>query len=252
MLSDHQSAIRCVCFDWGGIILRHCRSWSEACQRVGLPVREGFDQPDLKQRRQLLNQRFQVGRLDAASFFVELAAATGGAYTPEEVRAVHHAWLLDEYAGAGDVIDAIHATNRIETALLSNTNAAHWARHLDSPCGTHKADYPTIQRIMHRHASHLLGHAKPHGDIYRAFEDATGFGPGEILFFDDLPDNIAMARTLGWHAVLIDYTRETAPQLMHALTRAGVLDEGVDAALHPQDNSWQPASTLACTPKTVA
>ncbi|MFN6043097.1 MAG: HAD-IA family hydrolase, partial [Phycisphaerae bacterium] len=140
-----------------------------------------------------------------------------------EVRRLHHGWLLTEYAGVSDIIDAINAVGHVQTALLSNTNAAHWARHMDSPCGTIKADYPAIQRITHRHASHLLGHAKPHGDIYRAFEDATGFGPGDILFFDDLPDNIAMARQLGWHAVLIDHTRETAPQLHAALLKTGVL-----------------------------
>lgn len=222
MSSDQHSAIRCVCFDWGGVILRHCRGWAEACAHAGLPVREGLDCPDLKAQRHALNQAFQTGRIHEDAFFPQLAAATGMLYSADEVRQLHHAWLLDEYAGVADVIDAINATGHIETALLSNTNAAHWARHMDSRCGRFKADYPTIQRITHRHASHLLGHAKPHGDIYRAFEDATGFGPGEILFFDDLPDNIAMARQLGWHGVLIDYTQETAPQLWAALRRYGV------------------------------
>jgi len=224
MSSNRTCSIRCVCFDWGGVLLRHCRGWVEACEAAGVPAREGMDSPQLKQRRQELNQQFQTGRVHERDFFPQLAEATGGLYTADEVRQVHHAWLLTEYAGVGDVIDAINATGNVETALLSNTNAAHWARHIDSPCGRVKADYPAIQRIMHRHASHLLGHAKPHGDIYRAFEDATGFGPGEILFFDDLPDNIAMAKQLGWHGVLVDYTQETAPALFAALRRYGVLE----------------------------
>ncbi|MFN7314776.1 MAG: HAD-IA family hydrolase [Phycisphaerae bacterium] len=221
--SSQHCAIRCVCFDWGGVILRHCRGWAEACLASGVPLREGMDDPVRKQHRQELNHLFQIGRISEAEFFPQIAAATGGLYTEAEVRRLHHGWLLTEYAGVSDIIDAINAVGHVQTALLSNTNAAHWARHMDSPCGTIKADYPAIQRITHRHASHLLGHAKPHGDIYRAFEDATGFGPGDILFFDDLPDNIAMARQLGWHAVLIDHTRETAPQLHAALLKTGVL-----------------------------
>jgi glucose-1-phosphatase len=221
-MSERPSAIRCVCFDWGGVILRHCRGWAEACIAAGVPLREGMDDPVRKQRRQELNHLFQIGRMQEREFFPQIAEATGGLYTEADVRRLHHAWLLTEYAGVGEVIDAINATGNVETALLSNTNAAHWARHIDTP--DRKADYPTIQRITHRHASHLLGYAKPHGDIYRAFEDATCMGPGNILFFDDLPDNIAMARQLGWHAVLIDHTRETAPQLHAALQRFGVLE----------------------------
>ena len=32
------SQVRIVCFDWGGVILRHCRSWQEGCAAAGLPV----------------------------------------------------------------------------------------------------------------------------------------------------------------------------------------------------------------------
>jgi glucose-1-phosphatase len=214
-------AIRCVCFDWGGVIMRHCHSWQEACAHAGIESRDGMDDPDRKQQRRTLTEWFRTGKISERDFFPQLALATGGIYTIEEVTAIHNAWLIDEYAGVGEIIDAINATDGLETAVLSNTNASHWSRHMDR--AGKKADFPTIQRVMHPHASHLLGYAKPHGDIYRAFENATGFGPGDILFFDDQLDNLAMARQLGWHTAHVDHTCETAPQIWSALVKLGVV-----------------------------
>jgi putative hydrolase of the HAD superfamily len=200
-----------VCFDWGGVILRHCRSWNEACAHAGVPVRAGFDVPELVARRRQINHDFQVGLIGAERFFAEIAGATAGLYSPGEVRSIHRAWLTSEYEGLGAIIAGLNDSRNVQTALLSNTNEAHWARHLSED--GRPPDFPTIGLIRHRHASHLLGHAKPGEEIYRAFERATGFAPHEILFFDDMPDNIATARRLGWRAESIDHTRETAPQV---------------------------------------
>jgi FMN phosphatase YigB (HAD superfamily) len=215
------SRVRCVCFDWGGVILRHCRSWNEACAHAGIPVRAGFDVPELVARRRQINHDFQLGAMDARTFFNAIADATAGLYTPDEVIQVHRAWLTSEYDGLAEIIQSLNRSARVQTALLSNTNEAHWARHL--PTDGRPPDFPTIGLINHRHASHLLGHAKPGEDIYRAFEAATGFVPEEILFFDDMPDNVATARRLGWRAEAIDHTRETAPQIGELLRRHDVV-----------------------------
>ena len=45
----------------------------------------------------------------------------------------------------------------------------------------------------------------------------------EILFFDDLSDNIASARACGWSAEQIDHTGDTARQMAEHLGRHGVL-----------------------------
>lgn len=213
--------IRCVCFDWGGIILRHCRSWAEACQYVGIPARPGMDDPDLLALRRQINHDFQCGRVQERDFFPSIAKATNGIYTAEEVRVIHSGWLIGEYRNVGPLIESLNNRRGIETALLSNTNPAHWRRHL--PTNFRPADFPTISLIKHRHASHLLGCAKPGIDIYRAFEKETGYHGGDILFFDDMAENIDAATRLGWRATLIDHTRETAPQISAILTQHGLL-----------------------------
>jgi len=179
-----------------------------------------MDDPQLQALRRKINNEFQCGRISETDFFPAISRATLDLYTADEVRTIHCGWLLREYHGVADVIESLNNKRDIQTALLSNTNAAHWRRHV--PTGFKPADFPTIGLIQHKHASHLLGHAKPGADIYRVFEQATGYAGSDILFFDDLPDNVAIARELGWRAELIDHTQETKPQLLAKLALVGL------------------------------
>jgi glucose-1-phosphatase len=216
----HREPVRCVCFDWGGVILRHCRSWEEACQVAGIPLREGAMDPDVVRLRRELHHQYSTGRVTCADFFSRLTELQRGLYTEHEIRTLHQRWITREYDGVAAIIERLNALPHIETALLSNTCQAHWERHLPNARG--QADFPTIGLLRHKHASHLLGFVKPDEAIYRAFEDATGYLASEILFFDDLAENVRAARDRGWRAEPIDHTCETAPQIAALLTAHGV------------------------------
>jgi putative hydrolase of the HAD superfamily len=226
---------RVVCFDWGGVILRHCRSWDEACAAAGLDVREGVHDPELVGLRRIASRAYQCGRVECDAFFEMLAFATGGLYSEAECRRLHDAWLISEYAGVGAVIDELEARG-VATALLSNTNATHWSRM--APGGGAMGGgamgggaagrgggphFPTAARTRIRMASHLVGLAKPDASIYAAFERISGATAGEIVFFDDVRENVEAARERGWRAVEVDHTRETEPQIRGALVEMGVL-----------------------------
>jgi len=214
-----------VCFDWGGVILRHCRSWQEGCAAAGLPVHERVLTAEHTQRRRGVTQEFQRGLITPDRFFDGLVAANDGLYTREELVRIHDAWLLDEYPGIHDLLEQLCAIESIETALLSNTNHEHWVRHLAKSDGG-APDYPAAGLLKHRHASHLLGLAKPDEAIYREFERLTGATGEEILFFDDLRENIETAARLGWRGVHIDHTTDTCVQI-----RAGLASAGISLAL---------------------
>jgi HAD superfamily hydrolase (TIGR01509 family) len=214
--------IRLVVFDWGGVLIRICRSLAEACERVGLPSREVAAHPELRVSRQELSGRYQLGLMDDDAYFAAAAERTNGAYTEQEIRAIHDAWLIGEYEGAGDLVDELHAAG-VVTALLSNTNAAHHRRQLRRDDGTF--EFPTPAKLGHHAFSHELGLSKPDREIYRAAARSYGFEGQEssILFFDDLDENIDAARACGWHAELIDHTGDTAAQMRAALAFYGVL-----------------------------
>jgi len=206
--------IKLVCFDLGGVIVRICRSWEEGCAQAGLPVRGDSAAMALKEVPRSITRAYTVGRVAERDWAQRIAEALDGLYTLDEILRIHHAWLIGEYPGWSDLLASIHEAG-YPTACLSNTNDAHWRRMRDA--------YPSVSSLRIKHASHLLGFAKPDASIYHAFERETGFRGREILFFDDLPENIEAARACGWNAERVDHAESTAPQVARHLAAYGVI-----------------------------
>lgn len=214
-------SVRLVCFDLGGVLVRICRSWQEGCAAAGLEVRPGGDDPVLVARRRAISQAYSLGQIDCGTCFRALAASTGGRYSPVEIERLHDAWLLGEYPGVGEVVDRLFSNPRVRTGVLSNTNHRHWSRQLFG-AGRRPTAYPSLARLRNRHASHILGLAKPDPRIYRTYSCSVAVDPERILFFDDLEENVAAAAASGWRAVRIDHTGDTAAQMESALAAHGV------------------------------
>jgi FMN phosphatase YigB (HAD superfamily) len=210
-----------VVFDLGGVLVRICRSWPEACARVGLDLRAGWDDPAKREIRGRLSHEYHLGMLGTDEFCERLAGTTPGSYSPQEVRRVHDAWLIEEYEGVSTLIDDLHAAG-IVTGVLSNTNEAHWERLAGGP--DRAPEFVAPGKVRHLHASHLLRAAKPSVDCFRAFESRCGpalIGNG-VIFFDDLPENIEGAERAGWKGRLVDHTGDTATQMREFLRADGI------------------------------
>lgn len=215
------SGVRIVVFDLGGVIVRICRSWQEACAAAGEPYHPAIAEPEAIARRKPIGHRFEIGAISAEEYFTEIARVTQGLYNAEQFRRIHEAWILHEYPGVHELIDDVHARG-VNTGVLSNTNAAHWlqlADHAHVP--GHAAKFRAPGKVRHLHASHLLGLAKPDRAIYDAFANQSGHAPREILFFDDLLENVQAAREAGWHAEQIDHLGDPAAQMRAHLLRHG-------------------------------
>ena len=208
------NTIRIVCFDLGGVLIRICRNWAEGCAAAGLEVRGRSGDETFRAVRRRIANEYGVGRLTCDEFAESISAALDGLYTPAEIRRVHDAWLLGEYDGAAALVARLNAVPCVVTACLSNTNHGHWQA---------LPSYPVVRALRHRFASHIVGLAKPDPAIYRKFEMAMKAAPDEILFFDDLPENVEAARACRWNAERIDFSRPTAPQIESHLTAHGLL-----------------------------
>ena len=207
--------VQLVCFDLGGVLLRICRSWPEGCRAAGLDLRDGgafVDDPLSANSRNHISRLYQIGRIDCAAYFAGLSAAVNRLYSPSEIERIHHAWVIEQYPRVEETIDRIHAGG-VRTAALSNTNHAHWLR---------MREFPAIMKLKQRLASHELGMTKPDPAIYRAAEQRLGLNGSAILFFDDLAENIDAARCVGWQAVHIDHTGDTALQIEHGVRAHGI------------------------------
>jgi putative hydrolase of the HAD superfamily len=121
--------------------------------------------------------------------------------------------MLDEYAGVAELIDRVHDAG-LDTAALSNTSHDHWVRIVG---------YPAVKRLRHLLASHLMGLHKPDPMIFRTLEQQLGYHAGEIIFFDDTPENVIAANGVGWRAHLIDSEADTAQQITAILREESAL-----------------------------
>lgn len=205
-------SIRLACFDIGGVIVRICRSWTEGCAAAGVAARDPARWEQVGPARLALIRRHQTGRIGGMTFAEGISALWDGLYSPAEILGIHHAWLLGEYEGIGDVIDRVHRAG-LDTAALSNTCHEHWSR---------MGDYPAVMRIRHHLPSHQLGVQKPDPLIYLRAERRLGRRGAEIIFFDDKAENVDAARAAGWHAEIIDPAASTAAQIVEALRGHGI------------------------------
>jgi putative hydrolase of the HAD superfamily len=196
-----------VCFDLGGVFIRLQPDLASACRDAGVEFRGGWEHLASDAPRLALIERYQVGAIDCESYYRAMSDLSAGRYAPAEIEAIHRAWVIEPYAGIDALLDEIESSG-LATACLSNTNASHW-RWLENVM--------PFKRLQHRHASHLLGFHKPDERIYRAFEREVGCEGGDIVLFDDLPENVEAAKQLGWHAYRIDPTGDTAAQMRMCL-----------------------------------
>lgn len=200
-----------VAFDLGGVLVRICADWAQGCRAAGVAPRgePSIRDPD---RVRSLVAAHQRGELEHSAFLEGMSRCLGGTLDPIEVGRVHDAWILGAYDGVGAFLAQLRVAG-LCTACLSNTNASHWRR-------LHGMDF--FAGLDHRHASHELGLEKPDPRIYREFERRTGWSGADIIYFDDLQENVDAAVRAGWRAHRIDPAIETVPQIRGHLGDWGI------------------------------
>lgn len=211
------SGVRLVCFDLGGVLLRICRSWSEGCAAAGLdlrtPINRSADEIAGWFAPREITDLYQTGQITCDEFARRLSQATNNTYSPAEIMRIHRAWILGECEGVSEVIDQIHRAG-LTTAALSNTNHGHWSQINVFDC---------VMRLNHRLASHELKLHKPDPAIYLELQRRLNRRGREILFFDDLEENVVAARNVGWYAEQIDPQGCPATQMRRHLAKHGIV-----------------------------
>lgn len=214
-MSHEPRQSRVIVFDLGGVVVRICRTWEEACERAGVPVRDmaRFREPAFAAERKRLTLLHQTGRIACAEYFDAIARQSGGLYTPDEVRRVHDIWIIEDYPRIADLICGLGP----RTACLSNTNDSHWRMMLRGR--PEYAPSEAVAALRHHLVSHELAAAKPGEEIYTLAEQRLEATPDSIVFFDDTEENVAAARARGWNAHLIDPLADPAEQIREVLAR---------------------------------
>jgi putative hydrolase of the HAD superfamily len=208
-----------VVFDLGRVLVRICRDWRQACEVAGVDVSR-FKEPDEAGRATLhdLVCASEVGQLDFDGFCTRAGDLFG--VEPAAVACMSNNYLRGTYPGANELLEELRRRS-IDTACLSNTNENHWRIMTSPPMDQ------TLSRLKYHFPSQLCRLRKPDPAIFRHVERATGHKPAEIVFFDDVEENVTAARGCGWMAEVVrfdgdDDRHDPITQVRAHLARLGV------------------------------
>ncbi len=209
-INEHRPIqLRVVVFDIGGVLVKINRNWEDALHEAG--IRNGvfgnlmfFPQIEDFQRGAMSQAEY----LEALRQFLHVEDA-------DKALEVHNRILKEPYPGTLELIQELNDRG-VVTACLSNTNEPHWVV-------MKSGRFPNITSLQFTGVSHEMRLHKPESSIYEAFEKLVSALPGEILFFDDLEENVEAALERGWKAYWIDHSQNTAEQMELILISEGVL-----------------------------
>jgi HAD superfamily hydrolase (TIGR01509 family) len=198
-------AIKAVAFDYGKVIsLAPVPGTTEKLAALAGLAAETIKDFDRKNRANLLDR----GVCDTLGYYYRLFSFAGAAPAAEEnmnalVRIDIDAWKRVN----NDTVDLMRNVKRLgyKTAILSNMpqEFLDWAR----------AELPVFREVDAAIFSCELGAVKPEEAIYRSLAEALGCEYGELVFFDDMEDNIAKARALGIHGFVFQGTEAACREL---------------------------------------
>jgi glucose-1-phosphatase len=163
---------------------------TEPCWQAILPHCEGGEAARAAFHDVYAECQIGTGRTEAREFFSRIASRMG---LRLDYEAFCRAWS-DMFWEDEAVIDLVRAARVERRVLLSNTNAIHWE--------FIRARYPHVLASFDRlFVSHECGLEKPDPGIFRLVEQDSGRPPREHLFIDDIEENVAGARAVGWDAI---------------------------------------------------
>lgn len=93
--------------------------------------------------------------------------------------------------------------------LLSNTNKLHFSHIVRK--------FRAMDHFDDFFLSYKLGFRKPDKRIYRAVLKKTGLKPGEIVYFDDVPEFVETAKKLGFNAFVMKDAAKFKKDIRHAI-----------------------------------
>ncbi len=206
-LLDGPGAVHALLFDLGGVVIGF--DFGRAFQLWAL--RAGCDPSALEERFSLDDayERHERGEIPASADFAALRQSLKIELSDQEFI---HGWndvYLGLVPGIGDLLSI--ARQHLPLFAFTNSNPTHKAtwEHLYANA---LEPFDTI------FVSSDLGYRKPDPEAFNLVTRTMGFDPRTVLFFDDSPDNVEGARSVGMQAVVV----QSIADVRRALSQLGI------------------------------
>jgi 2-haloacid dehalogenase len=194
--------VRNIVFDIGWVLVRlNYRPLLDFLQAHGAQL---ADRDAVMARIRL--EDHETGQLAGHGLLERLRELTGSqSASLEELRI---RWL-DMFELEPAMVELAHRlSERYRVFLLSNIGDLHWA-HLAREYRLHSIGHGALP-------SYVAGVMKPHAGIYAEAERRFALEPAATLFIDDRTENVASARSRGWHGIVHQDYRATLARLQDA------------------------------------
>ena len=131
------------------------------------------------------------GRATEAQFFEAVRGCLNARIEDCQIRSAYLSILGEPMPGMAELIRDLKARG-VRVVGLTDISPGHLEQILS---------YPAVALLETLIASCRTGYRKPEAGAYRAALAALGTSPGETLFVDDRPENVAGAAVLGLRAI---------------------------------------------------
>jgi putative hydrolase of the HAD superfamily len=188
-------------WDVGGVLLSN--GWDRPA-REDAAKRFGLDPQEFEQRHERVVDRFEKGTLDASGYLAETVFYAPRAFSPEEfLRVMRDQSRANETALA--TARALRDRGDYVMAALNNES-----RELNE----HRIRAFRLDEIFHAFfSSCYTGFRKPEPEAYRFALTITHREPGDTLFLDDRPENVAAAARIGIRTLLVQDPKRIGEEL---------------------------------------
>jgi putative hydrolase of the HAD superfamily len=188
----HGQAIELVLFDVGGVLIDLYSKQTEAV----LKREYGLDSASYERIAKPAMERAVIGKTGTTELLQAFCAACERDVTMEKMKSNLQSMIGDERPAMLELVRKV--SRRARVAAFTNTIELHW-RLLQN---RHRYRFPALmERII---ASHHIGLAKPMRAAYQAAAQLLGLRLENILFVDDLPENVNGATDSGMLGILFE------------------------------------------------
>jgi glucose-1-phosphatase len=202
-----KETVKVLLFDLGGVVLevsfaRVLESWGK---HAGV-------NPEILETRFVLDafyERHERGEIVGTEYFDSLSQSLEINLSHAAYEEGWNAMLVGEVPGIRDLLEK--ASRQLPLYGFSNTNRTHW----DFLKRQESKVFGYFQKFF---TSFELGQRKPDRAAFEAVARAIGVNPEEILFFDDLLENVEGARAAGLQAVHVQNVEDTKKAVESLLT----------------------------------
>ncbi len=207
MIEKLNDEIKWVMFDMGNVLVEY-----NPCAYELIAKKYDVKVSDMKDL--LINEdiftRTGRGEIMGDDFIKMIKQAFGISLSYEEIVELYSKEINNEIEGIREILKELKKNHKI--SILSNTFFAHWD-YFKTTSMHDMFDLPM--------ASHLLKEVKPDEAIYKIALEKMKAKPNEVVFLDDLDENIEQATKMGIHA----YKTLSINDTRRILTETGLLKD---------------------------